>query len=41
LLTAIDLSDRTKPTEPRYYNIRWLELMKETATRIRRFGDVL
>jgi nucleoside-diphosphate-sugar epimerase len=41
LLTQIDLSDRSKLTDPRYYNIRWLELMHELEPRIQRFGAVL
>jgi hypothetical protein len=28
-------------TDPRYYNIRWLELMNEIGPRIQRFGAVL
>ncbi len=41
MLTAIDLADRSKLTDPRYYNIRWLELMHELEPRIERFGAVL
>jgi nucleoside-diphosphate-sugar epimerase len=41
MLTAIDLGDRSKLTDPRYYNIRWLELMNEIEPRIQRFGAVL
>src|SRR3954463_10804454 len=41
MLTAIDLSDRSKLSDPRYYNIRWLELMNEIEPRIQRFGAVL
>jgi nucleoside-diphosphate-sugar epimerase len=41
LLTAIDLGDRSKLTDPRFYNIRWLELMHELEPRIERFGAVL
>jgi nucleoside-diphosphate-sugar epimerase len=41
MLTAIDLGDRSKLTDPRYYNIRWLELMNEIGPRIERFGAVL
>jgi nucleoside-diphosphate-sugar epimerase len=31
LLARIDLSDPTTLTDPRYYNIRWLELLNEVA----------
>jgi len=41
MLTSIDLSDRSKLTDPRFYNIRWLELMHEVGPRIQRFGAVL
>ena len=41
LLTAIDLADRSKLTDPRFYNIRWLELMHELEPEFGRFGGVL
>jgi nucleoside-diphosphate-sugar epimerase len=41
MLAEIDLSDRSSLTDPRYYNIRWLELMHELEPRIQRFGAVL
>jgi nucleoside-diphosphate-sugar epimerase len=41
MLTTIDLGDRAKLSDPRYYNIRWLELMTEVGSRIQRFGAVL
>ncbi|MFL5906077.1 MAG: NAD-dependent epimerase/dehydratase family protein [Solirubrobacterales bacterium] len=41
LLNSIDVSDRTMLTDPRYYNIRWLELMYEVTPRVERFGSVL
>jgi nucleoside-diphosphate-sugar epimerase len=41
MLSAIDLTDRSSLTDPRYYNIRWLELMHELEPRIQRFGAVL
>jgi nucleoside-diphosphate-sugar epimerase len=41
ILTEIDLSDRSNLTDPRYYNIRWLELMHELEPRLQRFGAVL
>jgi hypothetical protein len=28
-------------TDPRHYNIRWLELLHELGPRIERFGSVL
>ncbi|MEA2350743.1 MAG: hypothetical protein QOG86_1684 [Thermoleophilaceae bacterium] len=33
LLARVDLSDPTTLTDPRYYNIRWLELLHEVAAR--------
>ena len=30
-----------RSTDPRYYNIRWLELMHEIEPRIEQFGAVL
>jgi nucleoside-diphosphate-sugar epimerase len=41
LLARIDVADRTTLADPRYYNIRWLELMQELHPRIERFGTVL
>ena len=41
LLNRIDTSDRSMLTDPRHYNIRWLELMHELQPRIERFGSVL
>jgi nucleoside-diphosphate-sugar epimerase len=41
MLTSIDVGDRSRLTDPRYYNIRWLELMNEIGPRIERFGAVL
>jgi hypothetical protein len=41
MLAEIDLSDRSTLTDPRFYNIRWLELMHELEPRIQRFGAVL
>ncbi len=41
LLARIDVHDRTRLADPRYYNIRWLELMNEIQPRIERFGSVL
>ena len=41
LLRTIDVEDRAALTDPRHYNIRWLELMHEVSPRIERFGAVL
>jgi nucleoside-diphosphate-sugar epimerase len=41
LLARLDLEDRTMLTDPRHYNIRWLELLHEVRPRIERFGSVL
>jgi nucleoside-diphosphate-sugar epimerase len=41
LLSRLDLGDRTMLTDPRHYNIRWLELMHELKPRVERFGSVL
>ena len=41
LLSRLDLEDRTSLTDPRHYNIRWLELMNELRPRIERFGSLL
>jgi nucleoside-diphosphate-sugar epimerase len=41
LLLQLDLEDRAMLTDPRYYNIRWLELLHEVQPRIERFGSVL
>jgi hypothetical protein len=41
LLARLDLGDRTTLTDPRHYNIRWLELLHEIHPRIERFGSVL
>jgi nucleoside-diphosphate-sugar epimerase len=41
LLATLDLEDRTSLTDPRYYNIRWLELLNEVKPRIERFGSLL
>ena len=41
LLGRIDLADRSKLSDPRYYNIRWLELLNEVGPRIERFGSIL
>jgi nucleoside-diphosphate-sugar epimerase len=41
LLTRIDVDDRTMLTDPRHYNIRWIELLHEVRPRVQRFGTVL
>jgi nucleoside-diphosphate-sugar epimerase len=41
LLARIDLADRAGLTDPRYYNIRWLELLHEAKSRLEPFGTVL
>jgi nucleoside-diphosphate-sugar epimerase len=41
LLSSVDLEDRTTLTDPRHYNIRWLELLNEVKPRIERFGSLL
>jgi nucleoside-diphosphate-sugar epimerase len=41
LLERVDVQDRTALADPRYYNIRWIELMQELGPRIERFGSVL
>ena len=38
---AIDIEDRSQLTDPRYYNIRWLQLLHEVQPRIEEFGSVL
>ena len=41
ILERIDVDDRTMLTDPRYYNIRWMELLHEVNPRLQRFGTVL
>jgi hypothetical protein len=41
ILTSIDLEDRTMLTDPRYYNIRWLELINEVTPQIDTFRVAL
>jgi nucleoside-diphosphate-sugar epimerase len=40
LLARIDIADPGSLTDPRYYNIRWIELLNELKPRIERFGAV-
>src|SRR5204863_2540989 len=37
LLARIDVQDRMSLADPRYYNIRWMELMSELGPGIERF----
>jgi nucleoside-diphosphate-sugar epimerase len=41
VLSRIDVGDRTMLSDPRHYNIRWLELLHEMQPRILEFGSVL
>lgn len=41
MLTAIDVNDRSSLTDPRYYNIRWMELMHELQPNIEQFGALV
>jgi nucleoside-diphosphate-sugar epimerase len=41
LLARIDPIDATTLTDPRHYNIRWLELLNEVQPRVGQFGSVL
>src|SRR3954468_9958537 len=40
LLKRIDLEDRTMLSDPRYYNIRWIELLNELKPRLESFDSV-
>ena len=39
LLARIGAADRTELTDPRHYNIRWLELMNELKPQLRALRD--
>jgi nucleoside-diphosphate-sugar epimerase len=41
LLQQVDTEDRDMLTDPRHYNIRWLELMNELSQGLERFGTPL
>jgi nucleoside-diphosphate-sugar epimerase len=41
ILASIDIEDRTMLTDPRYYNIRWLELLSELTPQIGQFRAAL
>jgi nucleoside-diphosphate-sugar epimerase len=41
ILAAIDVEDKTMLTDPRYYNIRWLELLNEVTPQLDHFRAAL
>ena len=41
ILASIDVEDQVMLTDPRHYNIRWLELISELKPRIEPFGAAL
>ncbi|MDQ3741945.1 MAG: SDR family oxidoreductase [Actinomycetota bacterium] len=41
LVQRLESADKTKLTDPRHYNIRWLELMNELKPSLERFESVL
>jgi len=41
ILSSIDVGDRAMLTDPRYYNIRWLELLNELRPQLDQFEAVL
>ena len=41
ILAAIDVEDKTMLTDPRFYNIRWLELLNEVTPQIDHFRAAL
>ena len=41
LLAAIDVDGSHALTDPRYYNIRWLELLDEVKPRLESFRSLL
>jgi nucleoside-diphosphate-sugar epimerase len=41
ILAAIDVEDKTMLTDPRYYNIRWLELLNEVTPQLDQFRAAL
>ena len=41
ILSSIDVEDKTMLTEPRFYNIRWLELISELKSQIDHFPAAL
>jgi nucleoside-diphosphate-sugar epimerase len=40
LLSTIDTDDRSMLSDPRYYNIRWIELLNELKPRLDSFSSV-
>jgi nucleoside-diphosphate-sugar epimerase len=40
MLASIDIEDRTMLTDPRFYNIRWMELLNELTPQINHFQPV-
>jgi hypothetical protein len=41
ILESIDVEDKAMLTDPRYYNIRWLELLNEVAPQLDHFRAAL
>ncbi len=41
MLARIDVANTAELTDPRHYNIRWLELLNEVRPRVEQFGSVL
>jgi nucleoside-diphosphate-sugar epimerase len=41
MLAKLDVNDPTSLTDPRYYNIRWLELLNELGPQLKSFTSVL
>jgi nucleoside-diphosphate-sugar epimerase len=41
ILANVDLENRTELADPRYYNIRWLELLREVEGGVRAFETVI
>jgi hypothetical protein len=41
ILASIDVEDKTMLTDPRFYNIRWLELLNEMTPQIDQFRAAL
>ena len=41
MLARVSDWDRTELTDPRHYNIRWLELLSELKPGLERFATVL
>jgi hypothetical protein len=41
ILASIDVEDKTMLTDPRFYNIRWLELLNEVTPQLDHFRAAL